>query len=409
MRRVVITGMGAASTLGLDLNTFEKSLREGKSGISYCPIYAEHGFNSQVAGWIADWDASQHLPRKLLKFMGRGSEFTSYAGLKALEDSGLSEADVQSGRCGVMVGCGEGSALDMFEAADAMREHNKPRRIGIRVPSTMASSRSANLTMLLKNQGMSLAISDACATGLVNIGYAYQVVKWGQQDVVFAGGGESCDWAGSAFFDAMGVLPTKYNEAPEKSSRPFDRDRDGFVMAEGGGIVVVEELKRAQKRGAKIYGEIVGYATNCDGGYSMVAPWPQGAANCMRAALKDAGVESNAIEYINTHGTATVAGDPSEIEAIKAVFGDHLPMVTSTKSQIGHTIGAAGALELIAALIMMNKSFIAPTINLDIVDEKCVYHHYITAYKEISFDTFLTNNFAFGGSNATMIVRKFDE
>ncbi len=407
MRRVVITGLGAASTLGLDLPSIETALREAKSGISYCPIYAEHGFNSHVAGWLADWDASLHLPRKSLKFMGRGSEFTSYAGLKAWEDSGLSEADVQSDRCGVIVGCGEGSALDMFEAAFAMKEHNKPRRIGIRVPATMASSRSANLTLLLKNKGMSLGISDACATGLVNIGYAYQVVKWGIQDIVFAGGGESCDWAGAAFFDAMGVLPTKYNDAPEKASRPFDRDRDGFVMAEGGGIVVVEELGHAIKRGAKIYGEILGYATNCDGGYSMVAPLSAGAANCMRAALKDAGLEPSEIDYINTHGTSTEVGDPSEIEAIKNVFGEHRPMVTSTKSQIGHTIGAAGALELIASLLMLNYSFIAPSINLEHVDEDCAYENYVTSYKEVSFDTFLTNNFAFGGSNATMIVRKY--
>jgi len=407
MRRVVITGMGAASALGLDLREIERTLRQGVSCISHCPEFEVHGFSSLVAGWIHDWHPEEYIPRKVLKTMGRGSEFTSYAGLKALEHSQLIEAEVQNERCGVIVGCGEGSAMDMFEAAYAMKEHNKPRRIGIRVPQTMSSSRSANLTMLLKNQGMSLALSDACATGLVNIGYAYQAVKWGLQDVVFAGGGESCDWAGSAFFDAMGVLPSRFNEAPEKASRPFDKDRDGFVMAEGGGVVVVEELQHALIRGARIHGEIAGYATNCDGGYSMVAPLPDGAAACMQAALKDAGMTASDIDYINTHGTSTIAGDPSEITAIKKVFQEQRPMVTSTKSQIGHSIGAAGALELIAALIMLNGAFIAPSINLDVVDEACAYENYVTACREVAFNTFLTNNFAFGGSNATMIVKKY--
>jgi len=407
MRRVAITGLGIASALGLEVNEVEKNLRQGKSGITFCPLFEEHGFVSKVAGWMPEWDAPQLLPRKSLKTMGRGSEFTSYAGLKAAEDSGLSEAEVQSHRCGVLIGCGEGSTMDMFEAAWAMKEHNKPRRVGIRVPSTMGSSRSANLTMLLKNRGVSMGISDACATGLVNIGYAYQLVKWGLQDRVFAGGGESCDWAGSAFFDAMGVLSTKFNDTPGKASRPFDRDRDGFVMGEGGGVVVVEELGQAMSRGAKIYGEILGYASNCDGGYSMVAPFPDGAEGCIRTALQQAGVQSSEIDYINTHGTSTMAGDASEIEAINRIFTNHLPMLTSTKSQIGHSIGAAGALELIAALLMLNGSFIAPSLNIENLDEKCQYGNIVTALREVTFDTFLTNNFAFGGSNAAMIVRKF--
>jgi len=223
MRRVVITGLGAASSLGLELSDIEQTLRSGKSCITYCPEYEEHGFRCFVAGWMPDWDVSQFIERKTLKFMGRGSEFTSYAALKALEDSELPVADVQNERCGVIVGCGEASALDMFEAANIMKERNKPRRIGIRVPKTMGSSRSANITLLIKNKGMSLAISDACATGLVNIGYGYQSVKWGVQDIVFAGGGESCDWAGAAFFDAMSVVPGRYNDNPSAASRPFDR------------------------------------------------------------------------------------------------------------------------------------------------------------------------------------------
>ncbi|HDQ00209.1 MAG TPA: beta-ketoacyl-ACP synthase I [bacterium] len=407
MRQVVITGLGAASTLGLELKQVEQTLRAGKSCISYCPQFEEHGFNSLIAGWLADWDASQFFERKALKMMGRGSEFTCYAALKAKEDSGLPESDIRNDRCGVLVGCGEGSGMDMFEAAYAMKEHNKPRRIGIRVPKTMASTRSANISMLIKNQGMSLAISGACATGLVNVGYAYQLVKWGIQDVVFAGGGESCDWTGSSFFDAMGVLPTVFNDNPEKSSRPFDRDRAGFVIAEGGGIVVVEELEHAISRGAPIYGEIVGYSTNCDGGYSMVAPFPEGQARCMQVALDEAGMDPTEIDYINTHGTSTEAGDPSEIEAIKKVFKDQAPMLTSTKSQIGHTIGAAGAIELIASLLMMNNSFIAPSINIDNLDQVCQYPNIITSYQQVEFDTFLTNNFAFGGSNSTMIVKKY--
>lgn len=407
MRRVVITGLGAASTLGLELSEIVQTLRRGKSCITYCPQFEEHGFNSLIAGWLADWDPVQLLPRKMIKTMGRGSEFTSYAALKALEDSHLSEAEVQNERCGVIVGCGEGSTMDMFEAAYAMQEHNKPRRIGIRVPKTMGSTRSANISMLIKNQGMSLAISAACATGLVNIGYAYQVVKWNIQDIVFAGGSESCDWTGSSFFDAMGVLPTNFNDNPEKSSRPFDRDRSGFVMAEGGGVVVVEELQHALSRGAQIYGEIIGYATNSDGGYSMVAPSPEGQARCMRAAFQDAELEPNAIDYINTHGTSTVAGDPSEIAAIKDVFKDHCPKITSTKSQIGHSIGAAGALELIASLLMMKNSFIAPSINIDNLDEQCNYPNIVTTSQYAEIDTLLSNNFAFGGSNSSMIIKKY--
>jgi 3-oxoacyl-[acyl-carrier-protein] synthase-1 len=407
MRRVVITGMGAASTLGLELQGIERTLRSGRSCVTRCPDLEAHGFASQIAGWITDWDVSQFFDRKALKFMGRGSEFTTYAAKAALEDSRLPRADVESDRCGVIVGCGEGSAMDMFEAAWVMQEHNRPRKIGIRVPRTMGSSRSANITMLLKNRGMSLGISDACATGLVNVGYAYQVIKWGVQDVVFAGGGESCDWAGSSFFDAMGVLPSNWNDNPGTASRPFDRDRSGFVLGEGGGVVVVEELEHAARRGAQIYGEIVGYATNCDGGTSMVAPVSQTQAQCMRQAIQDAGLGPQDIAYLNAHGTSTVLGDASEIAAIKEVFGEHAPMVTSTKSQIGHTIGAAGAIELIASLVMMQKSFVAPSINIDNLSEDCRYPNIVTACRETAFDAFLTNNFAFGGSNSSMVVRKY--
>lgn len=407
MRRVVLTGLGVASALGLDLKTLERALRHGHSGISYCPAYAAHGFKCQIAGWISDWQASHFFSKKALKTMGRGSEFTSYAALQAMEDSHLPPAEVQTDRCGVIVGCGEGSSFDMFEAASAMAAYNTPRKIGIRVPKTMASSRSANITLLIHNQGMSLGISDACATGLVNIGYAYQVVKWGIQDIVFAGGGESCDWTGGAFFDAMGVTPTHFNDRPTAASRPFDRDRQGFVMGEGGGVVVVEELNRAISRGAPIYGEIIGYATNCDGGYSMVAPLASGQANCMSAALKEAGLSPAAIDYINAHGTATQLGDASEIAAIQQVFGAHGPMLTSTKSQIGHTIGAAGAIELIATLLMMKHGFIAPSINLDCLDEACSYPNIVTDCKTVELNTVLTNNFAFGGSNATLIIQKY--
>ncbi|MFC1569581.1 beta-ketoacyl-[acyl-carrier-protein] synthase family protein [bacterium] len=407
MRRVVITGLGAASSLGITLSEIESTLRSGKSCITYCPDFEEHGFSSLVAGWIADWDASEHLDRKAIRMMGRGSEFSVYAALQALKDSGLRDPDVQNDRCGCMVGCGEGSAMDMYEAAYAMKEHNKTRRIGLRVPKTMASSRSANISMLIKNRGMSLGISAACASGLVNIGYAYQVVKWNVQDVVFAGGGESCDWAGSAFFDAMGVLPKNFNDHPSAASRPFDRDRSGFVMGEGGGVCIVESLEHAISRGAPIYGEIMGYVTNCDGGNSMVAPSREGQAECMKMVLQDAGLDPKDIDYINTHGTSTVAGDPSEIAAIKQTFQENTPMLTSTKSQIGHTIGAAGAIELIASLIMMKQSFIAPSINIDHLDPACEYSNIITKTKEVEFNTFITNNFGFGGSNASMIIRKY--
>ena len=409
MRRVVITGLGAASAMGLTLNEVEATLRSGKSCVIDCPEYKAHGFKSWVAAWLPDWDPTQYFDRKALKFMGRASEFTSYAASAALKDSELDETDVRSDRCGCVVGCGEGSAFDMFEAAYAMEKHNNPRRIGLRVPRTMASSRSANITMLIKNRGMSLGVSAACASGLVNIGYGFQVVKWGIQDVVFAGGGESCAWAGAAFFDAMGVLPSKFNDNPGAASRPFDKERNGFVMGEGGGVVIVEELEHALNRDAPIYGEIVGYATNSDGGYSMVAPSHEGQANCMILALQDANVGPGDIDYINTHGTSTVTGDPSEIAAIKSVFRDNPPMISSTKSQIGHAIGAAGALELVASMIMMKHSFVAPSINIDNLDSACEYPNFITTMKEIEINTLLTNNFGFGGSNATMIVKKFKE
>lgn len=409
MRRVVITGLGAASSMGLELKEIEETLKSGKSCITFNPVFEEHGYKSLVSGWMPDWDATNFFDRKAIKTMGRGSEFTSYAAKKAMEDADLKETEVQNDRCGVIVGCGEGSSMDMFEAAYAMKEHNRPRKVGLRVPKTMGSSRSANITMQIKNRGMSIGISTACATGLINIGYAYHVIKWDIQDVVFAGGGESCDWASSSFFDAMGVLPTKFNDNPAASSRPFDRDRNGFVIAEGGGVVVVEELQHAISRGAPIYGEIIGYATNCDGGYSMVAPSVEGQTRCLKAAIKDAGIEPNEIDYINTHGTSTVAGDPSEIAAIKDIFRDKSPMLTSTKSQIGHAIGAAGALELIASLLMMKKSFIAPSINIDNLDEECKYDNIVTSYKDIEFDTILTNNFAFGGSNSSMVIKKYRE
>ena len=409
MRRVVITGIGVASTLGLEKNDIVQTLRSDKSCISFCPDYKEHGFNCHVAGWMSDWDAKQFFDRKELKTMGRGSEFSSYAALKAMQDSHLQESEVQSPRCGVIIGCGEGSSVDMYEAAIAMHTHNRPRRIGIRVPKTMCSSRSANASLLLKNRGMSLAISDACATGLVNIGYAYQVVKFGIQDIVFAGGSESCDWCGSSLFDAMGVLPVNFNDRPTAASRPFDRDRSGFVLGEGGGVVVVEELQRARSRGALIYGEIIGYATNCDGGHSMVAPSTQGQVECIQAAIEDAGMNPNEIDYVNAHGTSTEIGDPSEVAALNTVFVDRKPMMSSTKSQIGHTISAAGALELIAALLMMQNSFVAPSINIDHRDPQCDYPNIVTKTKDVSFDVFLTNNFAFGGSNAAMIVKKYSE
>ena len=407
MRRVVISGMGAASVMGLELKEIEQTLRTGRSCITYCPEFAEHGFKSRIAGWIADWDAGRFFSRKALKYMGRGSEFTSYAALKAMEDSGLDEADVNSERCGVIVGCGEGSAADMFAAAMAMKKHHNPRRIGIRVPRIMGSSRSSNITMLIKNKGMSLGISDACATGLVNIGYACQVIKWGVQDVVFAGGGESCDWPGSAYFDAMGVLPSNFNDNPAAASRPFDKERSGFVMGEGGGVVVVEELQHALSRGAQIYGEVLAYTSNCDGGYSMVSPSAEGQARCMRQTLQESGLGPGEIDYINAHGTSTVAGDPSEIAAIKQVFTGHAPMLSSTKSQIGHSIGAAGALELIASLLMLKNSFIAPSINIDNLDEACDYSNIVTESTEVGFNTFLSNNFAFGGSNASMIIARY--
>jgi 3-oxoacyl-[acyl-carrier-protein] synthase-1 len=407
MRRVVISGLGAATVLGLELKQIEAALRSGQSGITFCPEFEARGFSSRVAGWMPEWNAAEIFDRRTLKNMGRGSEFTCYAALQALEDSGLTETDVQNERCGCIAGCGEGSALDMFEAAYAMQKYNRPRRIGLRVPKTMASSRSANISFLIKNRGISLAISNACASGLANVGYGYQVIRWGIQDVVFAGGGESCDWAGSAFFDAMGVLPDRFNDDPSAASRPFDRDRNGFVMGEGGGVVVLEELQHALSRGAPIYGEIAGYATNCDGGYSMVAPSEEGQAGCIRQVLREAGMRPEDIDYINTHGTSTVAGDPSEIAAIRSVFQKCSPMLTSTKSQIGHTIGAAGAIELIASLIMMNQSFIAPSINLVNLDPACQYGNIITQAKDVSFESFMTNNFAFGGSNASMIVRKY--
>ena len=404
MRRVVVTGIGVVSCLGNDKASVLQSLREGRSGIRFNPEYAEMGMRSRVSAKI-DIDLKALIDRKFLRFMGEGAAFGHISMDQAIADSGLEPGEISSERIGIVMGSGGGSPKDQLESFDIMREKGI-RRVGpYRVPRTMSSSVSACLATAFGIKGVNYTISSACATSAHCIGHAAELIQLNKQDLVFAGGSEEEHWTLAHMFDAMGALSTGYNETPEKSSRAFDRDRDGFVIGGGGGTLVVEELEHALARGARIYAELTGYAATSDG-YDMVAPSGEGGARAMRLALQ--GLDGS-VDYINTHGTSTPVGDLSELNAIRSVFGEEIPAINSTKSLSGHALGAAGAHEAIFSLLMMENDFVAESINIENLDEEAEGFPILRRRRdEAGLNRILSNSFGFGGTNACLVFDRYD-
>lgn len=401
MRRAVITGIGVVSSIGNNKDEVLESLKTGKSGIAFNQEFADYKLRSNVSGKI-DIDVKAHVDRKAMRFMGDAAAYSYISMTQAIEDSGLSDDQVSNERTGIIVGSGGGSSKWQVEAADILREKGVKRVGPYMVPRTMASTTSACLATPFKIKGVNYSISSACATSAHCIGNAVEQIQLGKQDVVFAGGGEELHWTLAMEFDAMGALSTKYNETPEKASRTYDANRDGFVISGGGGIVVVEELEHALARGAHIYAEIVGYGATSDG-YDMVAPSGEGAARCMRQAMQDV----DSIDYLNTHGTSTPVGDVKELGAIQEVFGGKSPMISATKAMTGHALGAAGVHEAIFSLLMLEHSFVAPSINIDELDEQATGLDIITERRDVELNTVMSNSFGFGGTNATLVMSKY--
>ena len=404
MRRVVVTGLGIVSCLGNDQQQVLDALKNGCSGIRFKEEYAERGFRSHVAGSV-DIDLDSLIDRKLRRFMGDAAAYAYVSMAQAIEDSGLSEEQVSNERTGLIAGSGGASSANQVEAADVMREKGL-RRVGpYRVTRTMGSTVSACLATPFKIKGVNFSISSACATSAHCIGSAMEQIQLGKQDIVFAGGGEEEHWTLSCLFDAMGALSTHYNDTPEKASRPYDQARDGFVIAGGGGILVLEELEHAKARGAKIYGELVGYGATSDG-HDMVAPSGEGATRCMRQAM--ATVKGD-IDYINTHGTSTPVGDVAELKAIREVFGNTTPAMSSTKSLTGHSLGATGVQEAIYSLLMMQNDFVAASANIEHLDEQADGFDIVRERRDgVTINRVLSNSFGFGGTNACLVFQRFD-
>ena len=402
MKRVVITGLGIVSCLGNDKQTVTESLREGRSGIKFQEEYKEAGMRSHVAGSV-DIDLDEHIDRKVKRFMGDAAAYAYISMKQAITDAKLTDEMVSNPRTGIIMGSGGGSPSNQIAATDILREKGI-RRVGpYMVPRTMSSTVSACLATPFKIKGVNYSISSACATGTHCIGNGVEQIQMGKQDIVFAGGGEEEHWSLSMLFDGMGALSTKYNETPDKASRPYDADRDGFVIAGGAGVVVLEELEHAKARGAKIYAEVVGYGATSDG-KDMVAPSGEGAVRCMQQALATV---DTPVDYINTHGTSTPVGDVAETGAISEVFADKVPPFSSTKSLCGHSLGAAGVQEAIYCLLMMENSFIQASANAETLDEKVAGMPLVTERKDnVELNTVLTNNFGFGGTNASLVFRK---
>ncbi|MCW9013559.1 MAG: beta-ketoacyl-ACP synthase I [Gammaproteobacteria bacterium] len=405
MKRVVITGFGIVSCLGNDKQAVTESLREGKSGISFQEEYKEMGMRSHVAGHV-NIDLDEHIDRKVKRFMGDAAAFAYISMQQAIEDSGLTEDMVSNPRTGIIMGSGGGSTSNQIEAADILRNKGI-RRVGpYMVPRTMSSTVSACLATPFKIKGVNYSISSACATGTHCIGNGVEQIQLGKQDIIFAGGGEEEHWSMSMLFDAMGALSTKYNETPDKASRTYDADRDGFVIAGGGGVVVLEELEHARARGAKIYAEVTGYGATSDG-HDMVAPSGEGAVRCMQQALSTI---DTSVDYINTHGTSTPVGDVKEIDAIREVFADKIPPLSSSKSLCGHSLGAAGVQEAIYCLLMMENNFIQASANIEKLDEAMAGAPIVTQRQDnVELNTVLTNNFGFGGTNACLVLQKLTD
>ncbi len=402
MRRAVITGLGAVSCIGNNKEEILDSLRAGRSGIVANESYEEMGLRSQVSG-SCDIDITEHIDRKVRRFMGDAAAYAYIAMQQSIEDSGLEESDVSSPRTGLIAASGGASSNNIVESADVLRARGV-RKIGpYRVPRTMGSSVSACLATPFKIKGVNYSITSACATSAHCIGAAAEQIQLGKQDIIFAGGGEEEHWTLACLFDAMGALSFKYNDDPATASRPYDATRDGFVIAAGSGMVVVEELEHAKARGAKIYAELVGYAATSDG-YDMVAPSGEGALRCMDIARSTV---EGPIDYINTHGTSTPVGDIQEVEAMREMFGDEMPRYGSTKSMCGHSLGATGAQEAIHCLLMLDKDFIAPSINVNEPDEAVAGTPLITERVDnAGIKTVMSNSFGFGGTNATLVFQK---
>jgi len=402
MKRAVITGLGIVSSIGNNQAEVLASLKAGRSGITYSQEFADLGLRSQVWGNIK-LDPSELIDRKAFRFMADAAAFSYIAMQQAIEDAGLTTEQVSHPRTGLVVGSGGASSKVQVEAADILREKGVKRVGPYAVPKTMASTCSACLATPFQIKGVNYSISSACATSAHCIGHAVELIQLGKQDIIFAGGGEEVHWTLAMEFDAMGALSTKYNETPELASRTYDANRDGFVISGGGGILVIEELEHALARGAKIYGEVVGYGATSDG-YDMVAPSGEGAVRCMQMAMQ--GVEAT-IDYVNTHGTSTPVGDVKELGAIQQVFAGKSPAISATKAMTGHALGAAGVHEAIYSLLMMEHGFIAPSINIGELDAAAEGLNIITKPTEAKLETVMSNSFGFGGTNATLVMQKY--
>ncbi|MGR5144682.1 beta-ketoacyl-ACP synthase I [Photobacterium sp. DNB23_23_1] len=402
MKRAVITGMGIVSSIGNNVKEVLESLKTGKSGINFSEQFAEMKLRSNVWGDLK-MTPSEYIDRKKMRFMGDAAAFAYLSMEQAIEDSGLTEDQVSNDRTGLVAGSGGASSYNQVAAVDILREKGVKRVGPYMVPRTMSSTVSACLATPFKIRGVNYTMSSACATSAHCIGHALELIQLGKQDVVFAGGGEELDWSLTMMFDAMGALSTKYNDDPSKASRTYDADRDGFVISGGGGMLVVEELEHALARGAKIYGEIVGYGATSDG-YDMVAPSGEGAVRCMKMAMQNV----DSIDYINTHGTSTPVGDVKELGAIQELFGDNSPAISATKAMTGHALGAAGVHEAIYSTLMLENSFVAPSINIDNLDEAAAGLDIVTEKRDQELKTVMSNSFGFGGTNATLVIKKYE-
>jgi len=402
MRRVVITGMGIVSPLGDTCEDVLQSLQKGISGIRFQPGYEELGLRSRIGGFTRI-NIKEHIDKKILRFMGNAAAYAYITMQQAIHDAGLRDDDVSSPRTGLIIGSGGTSAENVVATADIMRSKGLRRLSPFMVPRTMSSTVSAGLTSPFKIKGTCYSLSSACATGSHCIGAAMEQIQLGKQDIVFAGGSDEEHWTQTSMFDAMGALSTKFNDTPEQASRPYDVDRDGFVVANGAGLVVVEELEHALRRGATIHAEIIGYGATADG-HEMVTPSGEGAVRCIRMALNTAACS---IDYINTHGTSTPIGDLVELKAIREVFGSALPPISSTKSLSGHSLGAAGVHETIYSLLMLKHNFIAASANIDNLDPAAENMNIVRTTRQQQLETVMSNSYGFGGTNACLIFRRF--
>ena len=402
MRRVVVTGLGIVSSIGNNRDEVVKSLREAKSGIEFSQEYADLGFRSQIHGPIR-LNLADHIDRKLKRFMGDGAAFNYLAMQQAIADAGLEETDISNPRTGLVMGSGGPSTQNIVDAADILRSKGVKRIGPYMVTRGMSSTNSACLATPFKIKGVNYSITSACSTSAHCVGNGAELIQFGKQDIVFAGGGEEVHWTLSVLFDAMGAMSSKYNETPDKASRAFDVDRDGFVISGGGGVLVLEELEHARARGAKIYAELVGYGATSDG-YDMVQPSGEGAVRCMQQAMA---TTDHKIDYINAHGTSTPVGDVRELEAIKEVFGDAIPPISSTKSLTGHALGAAGVNEAIYSLLMMQEQFICTSSNIEQLDPAAEGFPVVRQrIDNAEINCVMSNSFGFGGTNACLVFSK---